>query len=370
MKKLKIAQVLTKGADSGVEVVVRNYCQAIGSEVDWLILIENECKVLNRKIVSSFGGKLFLIPSYRNYFAYQKRLKDIFKSEKVDIVHANLSTVSFAPLKAAREANIPVRIAHSHSTTSPGEGIRNLMKKIFRSLTIKECNDYFCCSKEAGKFQFGKWIPDKDLFLLPNAFPKNAFAFQEKSRQEIRQHLEIESKLVLGFVGRLEKQKNPLFLLDVLPLLKDLNAILLVLGEGSLQKAMEEKARSQNLPVLFLGTTDKVAAYDSAMDFLLAPSLFEGFGNVALEGQANGMDVFVSPFFPTAVKIDEEHFHVQEFFDPYLWAENIRRVWQERKKIPLKNRRKEPESVDIFDIEKNKKKLLERYQRDVERFSF
>ena len=369
MKKLKIAQVLTKGADGGVEVVVRNYCQAIGPEVEWLILIENECKVLNREVVSSFGGKIFLIPPYRHYLTYQRRLEEIFRAEKVDIVHANLSTVSFAPLRAARKAGVPVRIAHSHTTTSPGEGMRNLLKKVFRRLTLQECNDYFCCSREAGRFQFGKWIPEEDVFLLPNAFPKGSFSFQEEERKKIRQELGIDSKLVLGFVGRLERQKNPLFLLDVLALLQDLDVVLLVLGEGSLRKEMEEKALSRNLPVLFLGTTDRVAAYDSAMDLLLAPSLFEGFGNVALEAQANGMDVFVSSSFPSSAGVDSSRYHVHRDFDPALWAKDVRLVWEERKRVPLEERRKEPEGIEAFDIEKSKERLLERYRRDVALFS-
>ncbi len=366
MRKIKVAQVLTKGADSGTEVVVRNYCQALGNRVDWLILIENECRVLNEKVVSDFGGKLFLIPPYSHFLSYEKRLKEIFLAEKPDIVHANLSTVSFAPLMAAKKAQVPVRIAHSHTMASPGEGMRNVLKKIFRKWTMHYCNDYFCCSQEAGEFQFGKRVDKKDLFLLPNAFPKGAFSFSEEARREVRErHGLSDDCLILGFVGRLERQKNPLFLIDVLKELR-IPSVLLVLGEGSMKEEMESKAKSTNVDVRFCGTTTDVSSYYSAMDILLAPSLFEGFGNVVLEGQANGLDVLLSENFPKSVCLEERICHVCPL-DASFWAKEITYLWEERKKVPLAERRKESKSLDLYDIDKAKERLLKRYQDDLER---
>ena len=367
MRKIKVAQVLTKGADSGTEVVVRNYCQAIGDEIDWVVLIENECKVINQSIVSSFRGKLYTIPAYKNFFSYEKKVLDIFKQEKVDIVHANLSTVSFAPLLAAKRAGVPVRIAHSHTTTSPGEGIKNIEKKLFRSLTMRYCNDYFCCSPEAGRFQFGKWVDAKDMFILPNAFKVENFAFSMEARKKIRAEYKLNKEIVIGFVGRLERQKNPLFVIDVLSKLKDLGIVLLVVGSGTMEQTMKEYAIAKGVKTIFCGTTSYIAEYYSAMDMLIAPSLFEGFGNVVVEAQANGLPVFFSMNFPESASVVPYLCHIQKSFDADLWATAIYSnlngsIQNVKREINL-------DYFKSFNIDVTKRELVNRYRQDLEKVS-
>ena len=64
-------------------------------------------------------------------------------------------------------------------------------------------------------------------------------------RERKRRELDVENKLVVGHVGRLNYIKNHRFLLDVFAELKKINAdaVLLIVGEGEEKEAIEEKAR-------------------------------------------------------------------------------------------------------------------------------
>lgn len=368
MKKIKVAQILSKGADSGTEAVVRNYCEAIGTEVDWIIIIHNECKLINQEFVSSIGGKLYVVPPYKKIVRYEKKLEQIFKEEKVDIVHSNLSTVSFLPLRAAKRAGIQVRIAESHTTTTPKEHLKNFLKKVFRNLTMRYANDFFACSKLAGEFQFGKWVESSKIFVLPNAVSFHKFEFKKEKREQIRKKLGIDSKnKLLGFIGRLEKQKNPLFCLKVMKYLPR-NYSLIVIGQGTLKEQMTQKASELKNQIIFLDTMKNIEDVYNALDGILVPSLFEGFGNVALEAQINGLNIFASPYLPKEVNILHEKFHVISIDKDA--ASEWGRIIIENSTNFLNDgngRYVSCNKFDQYDINKAKLKLLNRYKEDLKR---
>ncbi len=98
------------------------------------------------------------------------------------------------------------------------------------------------------------------------------------------------------FLGRLERQKRPDWLLKAWKLALDTgmkNARLLMLGEGSWRSQCEHIIRDQLLSdtVKLLGHRVDAAAYLQNADGLLLTSLYEGHANVVLEAQALGVPV-------------------------------------------------------------------------------
>ena len=71
------------------------------------------------------------------------------------------------------------------------------------------------------------------------------FRFCEAVREEVRKELELEGKFVVGHVGRFEEQKNHLFLLEIFKEVAKMReeAVLLLIGDGELKNAVQEKAR-------------------------------------------------------------------------------------------------------------------------------
>lgn len=118
--------------------------------------------------------------------------------------------MSYLPLKAARKANIPIRIAHSHNTAIDRD-FKYLLKTYFRFKLPKVANYYCACGKEAGEFLF----PGKEYMYVPNAIEIDRFLFNENVRMKKRRELGIKDEIVIGHIGRMSYQKNHKYLIDV-----------------------------------------------------------------------------------------------------------------------------------------------------------
>lgn len=92
------------------------------------------------------------------------------------------------------------------------------------------------------------------------------------------------------FVGRLEEQKNVQALIEAM---KDIQGTLLVYGNGSLKKELEEQAQNLHVNVKFQGqiTNEKLPAALNACEVFVLPSLYEGNPKVLLEAMACGLSV-------------------------------------------------------------------------------
>jgi glycosyltransferase involved in cell wall biosynthesis len=93
------------------------------------------------------------------------------------------------------------------------------------------------------------------------------------------------------WIGRLERQKDPLLALDVIAATRDLN--LVMLGEGSLKAAVERRVRALDLEdrVRLHGHVAAVEPFLAEADALLITSRYEGGPAVAVEALAQGVPV-------------------------------------------------------------------------------
>ena len=100
---------------------------------------------------------------------------------------------------------------------------------------------------------------------------------------------------VVIHVGRFYEQKNHLGLLAVFErVLRDVpDAKLVLVGEGPLMERVKAyvAARGLTQAVRMVGARNNAASLIACADVLLFPSLFEGFGIVALEANAAGLPV-------------------------------------------------------------------------------
>jgi len=105
----------------------------------------------------------------------------------------------------------------------------------------------------------------------------------------------------LGHVGRLVPQKNQLRLLEGFAQARAAASVdlrLEIIGEGPLQKTLQEKAYELNVgdAVTFLGglKRDDVYGRFSNWDGFIMPSIFEGFCNALVEAIAAGLSIAVA----------------------------------------------------------------------------
>lgn len=293
---IRIAQVIGKWVGGGVEAVVMNYyCHIDKSKIQFDFICDEDSTNIPYEEIEKLGGKVILIPPYQKLFRYHKELKRILKEGNYKIVHSHINTLSVFSLFAAKCAKVPVRIAHSHSTTNKKEKKKNLMKQVLKPFSKLFATDYMCCSELAGRWLFGdKLYDEKKIYLLNNAIDLHKFEYNEKIREEVRKELNIDEKtFVMGHIGRFVEQKNHNFLIEIFAELykEKPNSVLMLVGQGPLQDDMKEKVEQLELSnnVMFLGQRNDAARLYQAIDVFVLPSLYEGLPVVGVEAQAAGL---------------------------------------------------------------------------------
>lgn len=326
---IRVAHVMGKMISGGVESVVMNYYRHIDKDkIQFDFIVDEDSTHIPYEEIKNMGGEVILVPPYQKVGLYINELKKIFKEKKYRIVHSHINSLSVFPLYAAKKANVPVRIAHSHSTSNKKEWKKNITKNILRLFSKTNATHYFCCSKLAGCWLFSKNTYDKDkVDLINNAINIDKFIYNQKIRNQIREELNIENKLVIGHVGRFVEQKNHDGLIDIFNEVqkKNNNAILLLVGEGPLLGVIKEKVDKLNLndKVKFLGIRKDVNILMQGMDIFLLPSLYEGLPVVGVEAQASGVLCILSSNMTKETKILETTEFISLSETPIKWSEHI-----------------------------------------------
>lgn len=285
-KKIIVAHIMGKWNGGGVESVVMNYYRNIDrNKIQFHFLCDEDSTDIPYEEIEKLGGKVIVIPPYQKLFKYQKELYRIFKENNYKIVHSHINALSVFPLRIAKKAGVPIRIAHSHSTSNKKEWKKNILKMILRPLSKLYANNYFACTEYAGKWLFGKKVVErKELNVINNAIDLKKFEFNENTRKALREELGIkDDTLIIGHVGRFMKQKNHEFLIDVFEkaIKQDDNIYLILVGQGPLEDKIKEMAKEKGIEdkILFLGKRNDVNKLYQAMDIFVLPSLYEGLRN-------------------------------------------------------------------------------------------
>ena len=217
-------------------------------------------------------------------------------------------TLTDALVSCAKKADIPVRISHSHNTVTRFD-FKWPIKILYKYLLRLVATDYVACGIDAGKYLFGK-----EVKVIHNAIDVDKFKFNGKARNKLRKELNIENKFVIGHVGRFEPQKNHNFLIDVFYEYqkRDNDAVLLLIGNGSLEDKIKEKVKQLDIQdkVKFTGSISNVNEMYSAMDLFILPSFHEGLPVVGVEAQMSGVTCVFSDNVTKEVKFNENVFYI------------------------------------------------------------
>lgn len=188
-------------------------------------------------------------------------------------------------LNSAKRAGIPARIYHAH-----GQGLnldyKIALKWMCKKLLRFNMTHHFTCGLKAGEYYFGKEVMDSgDYVLVRNAIDVDRFVFNPDVRKRLRSENGLEGKHVVGHVGRFMHQKNHAFLMDVFARIagRDEKAVLVLLGDGELQKKISDWAKTLGVSkrVKMMGNVGNANEWYQAFDLFILPSHWEGLPVVA-----------------------------------------------------------------------------------------
>lgn len=312
-EKIRVAMIMGKMVGGGVESVVLNYYRYINRQhIQFDFFIDEDSTIVPEKEIVSLGGKVFRLPPYQQVFSYSKILKVLLKQNDYEIVHSHINSLSVFPLRIAKQCGVPVRIAHNHSTSAPGEHFSNAIKTCLKPLSKIYPTNFVSPTKYAGQWLFGKSIANNDLFILKNAIETEKFLFNSDIRQSYREKLGYLSEdFIIGNIGRMVWQKNQTFVIQVFAKVieKIPEAKLLIIGEGHLKSELTALVKELNLSafVTFIPYVKNVENYFQAMDIFLFPSHYEGLGMTVIEAQVSGLLVLGSTQLPNDVELTSQY---------------------------------------------------------------
>lgn len=327
---IRVAHVVGKWVGGGVEAVVMNYYRNIDhNKIQFDFIFDDDSNGIPYDEIESLGGKVFLIPPYQKVFKYQKELQKVLKKGNYKIVHSHINALSVFPLRAAKKVGIPVRIAHSHSTTNKVEWKKNLLKLILRPFSKVYATDYFACTEHAGRWLFGnKTFEQGQVYVLNNAIDVDKFKYSEITRKNKRKELNInDDTIVIGHIGRFVEQKNHKFLIEIFEKIykEKPDSVLLLIGQGPLELDIRKQVKDLGLQnsVLFLGQRNDTNELYQAMDLFIFPSLYEGLGMVLIEAQASGCYCIASTEVPKDAKLTENCKFINLNDNAIQWSQYI-----------------------------------------------
>lgn len=303
---LRILHVVGGMVRGGIETWLMHILRHIDRDrfqMDFLVHTTQPCAYDDE--VRALGSKIIPCPHPQRPWIYGPNFKQILRElGPYDIVHSHVHHYSGFVLRIARQAGVPVRIAHSHIDTSSHEAKAGLNRRLYLALMkwwiARHATVGLGASCKASADLFGpSWETDPRLRVLYSSIDLNPFRNIVDS-VAVRAEFGIPADaFVIGHVGRFCEQKNHVFLVDIAAEVakREPKMRLLLVGDGSLRPGIEQKVVQMGLAdrVIFAGgRSDVPRLMLSAMDVFVLPSLYEGLPVVGIEAQAAGLPLILS----------------------------------------------------------------------------
>ncbi|WP_298737838.1 glycosyltransferase [uncultured Psychrobacter sp.] len=282
---------------AGAETMLMNlYRQVDRTRVQFdFITFTNETADYDTEILQ-LGGKIIPIIANNPIERMLRLRKFLKKNPDYKIIHAHMLLSNAFHLLAAKAAGVEHRISHAHNTNN---GKSNIVKKAYEKWALitnrKIATHKIACGKLAAQYLFGT---TDNVWLLPNAVDiEQMIVVANDSRDYIDQKFANKGLKIIQ-VGRLSEVKNHQFSLKVAEELnnRDIDFTLYIVGQGPLENTLRQQVEDKSLldNVKFLGIRTDITELMASANFMVMPSLHEGFPVVLVESQAVGLMSIVS----------------------------------------------------------------------------
>lgn len=156
---------------------------------------------------------------------------------------------------------------------------KRLLVYIIEKIAYKAVDKIILTSNKDKEFIIDRFkiIPEK-INIFPNYIDTELFKPMILKKEEKR----------ICFVGRLEKQKN---LFNLIKAISSLSVKLIIFGEGSLKKSLEDYSKKQKANVKFMDNipNQKLPEELNKSNLFILPYFYEGCPKVLLEAMSCGL---------------------------------------------------------------------------------
>lgn len=285
----------------GTETVVSRFIEELSDRFEFDTFSDVPLKQI--QYIEKDNRIIPMVAKRKNPIQYARDIRIFFRKHADEYQGLWFNANSFSnitPLVLADKMGIEKRIVHFHNTEVLGNSINRILTNIHREEVNRIASTKIACSKEAGLFAYGI---NSGFEIINNSFQISDFQYDEEARNAVRMEMGLTDSFVIGTTGRLAKQKNQSYLINLLPeLLKEKpNTKFVIVGEGPLERSFKKQVVALGVKnkVIFTGARTDISRILSAFDVFAFPSLFEGLGISLVEAQANALPCVISDQIPS-----------------------------------------------------------------------
>lgn len=235
---------------------------------------------------SGLLAKLPLVGQWHVIHVLTKRLIEVARSERPDVLHAHSPALNgVAAIKVGRALGIPVvyevrgfweDAAVSHGTSSEG-GLRYRLTRAMETWVLRRADEVTCICEGIRQDLVSRGISSRKITIVPNAVDASRFQPVGARDSAVEARLNLVGKKVIAFIGSFYAYEGLDLLVSAMPRLicahPDLR--LLLVGGGEVWDAIAQQVRELGLQdvVIMTGRVpyDEVESYYSVTDVLVYP---------------------------------------------------------------------------------------------------
>ena len=330
---LRVLQVGMSSDYGGTEAVVYEIYRNIDKsrfQFDFLNVYDKP--IARQALLESMDARILPLKLKRRegYRKYLRGIKAFYKehAHEFDVVVCNVQCLDqIAMAKYAKKNGIPKTIIHLHNANYGVQPSRLARIAIFwnKRFCHRYVDQFVACSSLAAKWGYSK----RDYIncsILKQGIDVERMRYDTEKRQSFRMRFGYSAgDRLYGSVGRMDPQKNQLFLIDVYSEIRriDKQAKFVLVGSGPMEDEVRQKIDSSPIAdrICVIPRADEIETFYSGIDCFLLPSKFEGLGMVLIEAQCSGLPCLATKdTIPPEAKLRDDFRFLPLDLGPVEWA--------------------------------------------------
>lgn len=283
----KIAFVIDDLGHGGAQRQLSILVTALAKQVEPQVYCLSEITRPFADVIRAEGARVVTLPRSGGFDVGRLRsLTSEFSEQRFDVIHGFLDAANLYAYLAARRTRVPCVLSLRNEVLRLS-GVRGWLLR----WALRRADRVVANSKAGARYLENVVSVDAaKISVVPNAVAPQAGGPTDPS---------FPSKPVIGFVGRLVKQKGLDLLVDAFAILRGRfpEARLVLVGDGPMRQSLIDRVESLGVTgsVTMTGAVDDVKRQMLEFSCLVLPSAFEGLPNAVMEALSLGLPVVTRP---------------------------------------------------------------------------